>query len=499
MALAAGALAATSSTSAHASPSQLALFQDDPQLLNRGDAVRDARLDEIAALGADAVKVQLTWSSVAPGARRKPPGFDPGDPAAYPEEGWERFDALIRAATLRGLRVLVALSPPAPGWATRPAGDPRGVERPDAPEFGHFVRAVATRYDGAHADALGQPLPRVSFWSIWNEPNHPQFLLPLGSRRGVPVAPHLYRQLVREAVTGLRATGHGADEILFGELLPIGRDEVGPRYTIKPLLFLREFFCLDRGFRPFRGRAARARGCHRFRPVRGVSGFAHHPYTRPEGPRAEEPTADDATIRSWSRISRTLDRAAARGRLERRGLPLYNTEFGYQSRPPDPHQVPLGRIPRFLNEAEWMSYRNRRVASWSQYGLLDDPLRPRARGAERFRLYQAGLRFASGVAKPGVYDAYRLPIFARLLGPSAVEIWGAARSAEPGERVTIEQRRGRRGAFRALPGGGVTIQARGGYFRRRYRISRASGRSFRLRHSVQGVTRFSRTATAVVR
>ena len=98
-----------------------------------------------------------------------------------------------------------------------------------------------------------------------------------------------------------------------------------------------------------------------------------------------------------------------------------------------------------------------------------------------------------------MYDANPLTIFARLLGPSAMEIWGAARSAEPGERVTIEQRRGRRGAFRALPGGRVTIQARGAYFRRRYRISRASGRSFRLRHSVQGVTRFSRTATAVVR
>src|SRR4051812_48907594 len=43
--------------SASASSKQLALFQDDRQLLLRGDAVRDSTLDELRALGVDAIKV----------------------------------------------------------------------------------------------------------------------------------------------------------------------------------------------------------------------------------------------------------------------------------------------------------------------------------------------------------------------------------------------------------------------------------------------------------
>ena len=472
----------------------MALFQDDRQLVAAGDEVRERRLDEIQALGADAVKLQLPWAAVAPVGRTRPPGFDAGDHLAYPSERWARYDGLVRSLAARGLRALVALSPPAPGWATGRAGDPQGVERPNAREYELFVRAAGTRYDGRHADAAGVPLPRVDFWSIWNEPNHPQFLLPLGSRSGVPLAPHAYRDLVHAALGGLRATGHAADTILFGEILPIGRGAIGPRYTIKPLVFLRELFCLDPAYRPFRGAAARARGCRRFRRLSGVSGLAYHPYTRPEGPATPEPSTDDATIRSLDRVARVLDRAAALKRLDRRGLPIYNTEFGYQSRPPDPYQARVGRIPAFLNEAEWKSYRNRRVASWSQYGLLDDPLLASQRGAERFGLFQAGLRFLDGREKPVVYGAYRLPIVARLRNAREVEIWGAARPG--GGELWIEQRRDR-GRFLEAPGGHVTARNGQGYFTRRLRLGQAASRSFRLRYSDAGRTFYSRTATPV--
>ena len=494
--LAGASLALSGPDTAQASTTQIALFQDDRQLVAAGDEVRERRLDEIQALGADAVKLQLLWAAVAPAGRTRPRGFDAADHLAYPADRWRRYDGLIRSLARRGLRPLVALSPPAPGWATARAGDPQGVERPDAREYERFVRAVGTRYDGRHADAAGVPLPRVDFWSIWNEPNHPQFLLPLGSRSGVPLAPHAYRGLVRAAVGGLRATGHGADTILFGEILPIGRGAIGPRYTIKPLVFLRELFCLDAANRPFRGAAARARGCQRFRPVSGVSGLAYHPYTRPEGPTRPEPTEDDATIRSLSRVARILDRAAALKRLDRRGLPIYNTEFGYQSRPPDPYQARVGRIPAFLNEAEWISYRNRRVVSWSQYGLLDDPLLTSQRGAERFGLFQAGLRYLDGREKPVVYGAYRLPIFVRLRNAREVDVWGAARPG--GRELWIEQRRGR-GRFLEAPGGRIGARNGQGYFTRRLRLSQAASRFFRLRYSDGARTFYSRTATPVTR
>ena len=65
---------------ASASSNQLALFQDDRQLLQRGPAVRDQTLDELRSLGVDAIKFQLDWAAVAPAPRPARPGFDGGDP-----------------------------------------------------------------------------------------------------------------------------------------------------------------------------------------------------------------------------------------------------------------------------------------------------------------------------------------------------------------------------------------------------------------------------------
>lgn len=464
---------------APASTGQLTIFQDDGRLLESGPDVRDAALDEIAAGGAEVVKFHLVWADIAPGGATRPEGFAGHELSSYAEGAWERFDGLIRAAQARGLRVLAAPTTPAPGWATRTRGDARGVAYPNAREFGRFVRAAATRWDGAHGHG------RVDFWTIGNEPNHPDFLQPQGSRSGRLIAPRLYRDLVRHAVSGLRLAGHGGDTILFGELLPIGKTGVGPRQTIRPVAFLREFFCLDRRYRPYRGRAARARGCTRFRRISGVTGFGYHPYTRPGGPGVRETHPDDATIRSISRITRALDRAALRRRLAGRRMRVYNTEFGFQSNPPDTLWTPIARIPAYLNLSEWISWRNPRVASWSQYALLDD---------RELSGFQSGLRFADGSVKPGVYDAYRLPLHVRRLGSRTVEVWGGARMARRGERVRVQSRLGS-GEFTDLRGGSVPVNARG-YFRKRFRVSDASRRRFRILYDDRGAARASRETNA---
>ena len=152
---------------AGASPGQYALFQDDALLLEHGDGPRQATLDEVRGLGVDMIKVQLNWAAVAPGARRKPSGFDATDPAEYP--GWARYDALLADARARGLKVMFALAPPAPGWATRGTRrDRAGVNRPSAREFGRFAEAAARRFPGRRRlDALERaepprpPLPAV--------------------------------------------------------------------------------------------------------------------------------------------------------------------------------------------------------------------------------------------------------------------------------------------------------------------------------------------------
>ena len=41
-----------------------------------------------------------------------------------------------------------------------------------------FARAAATRYSGVYPDSTGAVLPRVRYWTAWNEPNSPNFLRP---------------------------------------------------------------------------------------------------------------------------------------------------------------------------------------------------------------------------------------------------------------------------------------------------------------------------------
>jgi hypothetical protein len=461
---------------ASAGTGQLALFQDDDGLVNGGAARRAATVAELQALGVDAVKIQLNWSEVAPRTKRKPAGFDGSDPADYP--GWGKFDDAVRAAQNGGFRVMIALSPPAPGWATAHRGDLSGVDRPSSKEYARFVEAAGRRY------------PSVDLWTFWNEPNHPGFLYPQTSRSRVPYSPRLYRSLIKAGTTGLARSGHRGDRVLFGELLPIGKTRLFRKNTMQPILFMRELFCLDSHWRPYRGRTAKAHGCRGYRKITGVNGFAYHPYTRPAGPRAKEPTSNDATIRSIGRITRALDIARRKGRVGGGRLNVWSTEFDFQSNPPDTlFGARLSRIPGFMSESEWISYRNPRVASYSQYTMQDSVVRTRA----DLGAWQGGLRFANGRAKKGVYAAYRLPLFVRVLGPKAVEIWGAARPGGAGASVQIQSRRGR-GAFANL-GAPLTVTNARGYFKVRRTVSGASLRTFR----VQSGGQTSASAKAVVR
>lgn len=442
--------AAALPAAASASRGQIALFQDDRELLRSGPEMRNRTLDELQALGVDAIKFELDWNGATPGGKTRPPGFDGRDPSLYK---WDEYDALVSAARARGFRVMVALSPPAPGWAAARRGARFGVDRPSPFWFGRFAEAAGRHFRG------------IDLWTIWNEPNHPGFLYPQATARGAAYAPHLYRRLVMAAVAGLRRSGHGRSTILFGELLPIGKSRLFRSNTMKPLRFLREFFCMG----------SRSPWCRHYRAPSGLGGFSYHPYTRPNGPRGVEPSSDDATIRSVGRLTGLLDRARAQRRIRGGRLPFWNTEFGYQSNPPDPYQTPLGRIPGFMNEAEWMSYRNPRVASFSQYTLVDTAV---SRRGDLFGTWQGGLRFDNGRDKPGVFVGYRQPLFVRLLGPGAVEIWGAARPGGAKAVVQIQQRLGR-GAFKDL-GRPIRVGNMRGYFTLRFRIGSAARRSFRF-------------------
>ncbi len=153
-----------------------------------------------------------------------PAGFDPTDPAAYAGGVLNSIDESIRGAEDRGMRILLSPSAPIPDWASASGASP--VSDPDPAAFEQLMIGLGRRYDGSFGCGLPiclptpleplptgpvlEPIPRVEFWSIWNEPNLDLFLRPQ-FRRGKPVVGSLYRSLFLAARSGLQASGHGGD------------------------------------------------------------------------------------------------------------------------------------------------------------------------------------------------------------------------------------------------------------------------------------------------
>ena len=370
-------------------------------------------------------------------AALRPAGFEPADPAEYAPERWDALDDLVRGARARGLSLLLSPSTPMPAWASRCAGSTalRWLCAPDARQYGAFLRALGRRYSGTYPDENqgGGVLPRVIRWSFGNEPNQATWLLPqrsLRSGRVYPAAAVAYRAMVRAGIAALRATGHRADQMLLGETSPIGRT-TGKllRRSTPPAQFIRTLLCLDARGRALRGTAAAIRACRGFKRL-AVTGFAHHPYAQggSRAPTFRGNPATEITLASSRRLERLLDAASARGRIPH-ALPIHYTEHGFQSSPPDAtFGVSLARQAAYVNQSDWIAYRDPRVQTVAQYKLVDDPL---------VSGFQSGLRFADGRPKPA-YDAYRLPLWITPRGVSRLRVYGQVRPLAPGAIARVE-------------------------------------------------------------
>jgi hypothetical protein len=421
------------------------IFEADAQL----EADPAATLDLFRRLGVARVRLFVPWGAL--GARlpiapdplsRRRPRFDAANPAAYPASGWAVYDAIDRAAAARRIGLDFSLGPPAPVWATArgaPPG-PTGVWKVSAADFGQFVHALGTRYSGHYPDPLnpGKKLPRVGFWALWNEPNLGIELAPQAIDRGtLEVSPVLYRGLLDAAWSALKATGHGGDTILIGELAPRG-STVGPVPgdfdMMVPLRFLRALYCVDASYNQLRGPAAAARGCPttaagsaRFvashPALFHASGFADHPYPQGQPPTVVTPDEPDyADFAALPKLQSTLDRLQQVYGSDTR-FPIYSTEFGYETNPPEKliRAISAGTAAQYMNWAEYLSWRNPRIRSYDQYLLMDSPS----------GMFATGLEYANG-ARKATYDAYRMPLFlpvssARRGRPT--EVWGCVRPA----------------------------------------------------------------------
>jgi hypothetical protein len=434
-------------------------MMDDQALLGASQAQIDSVLTRMQSYGADRVRVSAFWSDIAPAPQStvRPARFDPSYPYAS-EYRFGDLDRVVGSAAAHGMKVLISISTPIPYWASTAPKRKNAVWEPDPAQFAAFAYAVAARY-GSIADQF----------AILNEPNQGAWLQPQ-SLGGKPVSPHLYRALVRAGYPAIKQAAPKAT-VLVGELAPSGRNDPGVTRPIRPLAFLREMGCRDARFRAVRGGR-----CKGFKPV-PLDALGHHPYALFQSPFQRSHYRDDAAIGDWRRLLQTLDRLVARKALKPAGaarVPVYYTEFGYQTEPPDPFAgISLARQSRWLQDAAYVAWRTPRVYGLDQFRLSDGKIR--GSGPLAFREFQSGLFFANGRAKPSA-RTFANPIVLRPSGRRLL-VWGQARAAHGATAVAIERRSPGSRAFRRIA---TARTSTSGYFQ--VRVARRGG-AYRFRWS----------------
>ncbi len=448
----AAAVSATLTSAARASSSQISIMEPGAQL----NVNPTATMQTLRLLGVNEIRLNLPWNVIAPGSTsyKKPAHFDATNPADYPANEWAIYDAAIRAAQAVGIGVDLDMSGKAPLWAQpgHQKASAQGSVNPSAADYGQYVQAVGKRYSGKYRPAgSSTPLPAVRFWSVWNEPDYTASLKPQGTGRhnSVPNSPHIYRGLADAAWKALGATGHGRDKIVLGELTDRGYPNIqyGGMY---PLVFVQSLYCLDSHYHPLRGSAAAQQGCpatasasRSFRSQNPVlfnlSGVSVHPYSRWYAPNVERYfTCKTGLCSSLAQLGNLTNAVAKVQRAygSHRNVPVYSTEYGYQTSPPklsyDPKSksfnVSLATAALYINWAEYLSYKNPQVASYDQY-LLYDPAAPTP--ANDYGSYASGLLTWNAIPKP-TFDAFLLPLFLPSTTASSghsLEVWGDARPA----------------------------------------------------------------------
>jgi hypothetical protein len=422
-----------------AASEQEAMMQDDNHFLYTTPAKQRKALREAKALGVDRIRVTLLWTAMVPNAdkRKKPKGFDGADPTSYDPGVWTKYDDLLEEAHALGLGVNFNVTGPSPLWANEkpPRPDIADNYEPSPKQFGNFVETLGKRYSGHYSDSLTGSPERVDYWSIWNEPNHSGWLTPTWEKRKgkfVERSASLYRSLLNSAWRALQSTGHKHDTILYGETAPAGNDSMDVKRFMKPYTFLKALYCVDDKLKRLKGKDAKRLACPAGKQafvnanpaLFKASGYAHHPYQLLTAPDVAPEDEGIITIAVLDRLEKSLDKIQHRYGRSRR-IPIYLTEFGYQT-PPDPVGVSLKKQATFINEAEYIAAKDKRVRSMSQFLLFDD-------GDPVGLTFQSGLKTLKGKEKPA-YAAYQLPIW--VTGKSVKrKVWGLVRPARANTRV----------------------------------------------------------------
>ena len=159
-----------------------------------------------------------------------------------------------------------------------------------------------------------QSLPAIRLWLAWNEPNNPVFIRPQWGRsrekRFVVYSPVVYAKMCNAIVTGIHSTRLSGEKVACGATAPRGNNRArGTRPSVSPLVFL----------------TALKKAGARF------DVYAHHPYY--SGP-SETPTTPPQAPTAVTLGNINTCSSCCKSSIPAKHL--WITEYGYQTKPPDP-------------------------------------------------------------------------------------------------------------------------------------------------------------------
>jgi hypothetical protein len=323
-------------TSANAAERMWVGFHDDPSFRWVGD--RDSRVQGAASANATIMRLLVQWNLVA---RARPAnGADPFDPAYE----FGDVDEAVLAAQRNDQEVILTISG-TPRWAN--GGKNPNVMPTRVADFSAFARAIASRYSGRFSG-----YPFVRFWSVWNEPNLQLFLSPQFDSRGRSVAPANYAKLAAAAYTGIKA-GNPRAQIAIGETSARGSDKAT-------------------GLRPTHSPGKFAELVAKANPRLKFDAWSHHPYPF-------NPNSRPTQVVKWPNVSlASLPRfdQSLKGWFRRSSVPIWVTEYGHQTRPPDSLGVPYATQAAYIQQSIAMASRFSFVNMFIWFVYQDDPGQP---------------------------------------------------------------------------------------------------------------------------
>ena len=325
------------------------VFSDQMQALNTG-----ARTPAM-------IRVDVLWPTIAPTKPADP--TDPDDPAYQ----WGQLDETMKTAAQTGGKVLATVYW-TPSWASATRAHGANSDLPNVKAFASFLTALQTRYSGT------TDLPAVSNWELWNESNNEFFLKASGgkSAKALKTLVTHYASMLSSGRTALRATaaamGTKAPTVIAGA--------VGGTRGFAHTVFFRAL--------------SEVKTCKGAASSKCFDAVSVHPYS-------PNPRVDALGTRvngRWATIGNfSVFAASIKKDWPGRKLPIWVTEFGWQTNPPENY---LGVAPNkqaTLMQQSVTKFRKdfKMVPHMLWFLLEDEPDVGR---------WQSGLVYANGQLKP---------------------------------------------------------------------------------------------------